>query len=352
MSGPPSLSRVRRVFVYEHLTGGGLLDGPPPSDSLLREGLAMVRALTADLRRVPGLRVLTQWDARLPGRRLPGATLVRTPREAQSCFVELVRAADWTILIAPELDGTLLDLAGRTNRLGGRLLGPGLRWLALASDKHRTARQLAAAGVPAPRGTALGRAERLPAQVAFPCVLKPCDGAGSTDVRCCANRTELAAHWREFAPRHAAWRLEEFCAGRPVSVACLCGPQGFFPLPAFAQRLSRDGRFAYRGGAGPLLARLNERAQRLAVQALAALGPTLGYIGVDLVLGAARDGSADRVIEINPRLTTSYVGLRALCGANLAGALLAVAAGDVPRWRWRSMRIRFTASGAVQRCVR
>ena len=34
--------------------------------------------------------------------------------------------------------------------------------------------------------------------------------------------------------------------------------------------------------------------------------------------------SGDRVIEINPRLTTSYVGLRALARFNLAEALLAV----------------------------
>ena len=47
-----------------------------------------------------------------------------------------------------------------------------------------------------------------------------------------------------------------------------------------------------------------------------------GYVGVDVVLG--NDGR-DWAIEINPRLTTSYVGLRALAGFNLAEAMLAVA---------------------------
>ena len=30
----------------------------------------------------------------------------------------------------------------------------------------------------------------------------------------------------------------------------------------------------------------------------------------------------DRVIEINPRLTVSYIGLRALCRTNLAAAIV------------------------------
>ena len=53
----------------------------------------------------------------------------------------------------------------------------------------------------------------------------------------------------------------------------------------------------------------------------------LGYVGVDLVLGDAADGSRDYAIEINPRLTTSYVGLRALADFNIAEAMLRAANG-------------------------
>jgi predicted ATP-grasp superfamily ATP-dependent carboligase len=37
----------------------------------------------------------------------------------------------------------------------------------------------------------------------------------------------------------------------------------------------------------------------------------LGYLGVDLILGEDGNGAVDCVVEINPRLTTSYVGLQA-----------------------------------------
>jgi hypothetical protein len=55
----------------------------------------------------------------------------------------------------------------------------------------------------------------------------------------------------------------------------------------------------------------------LAQSALALLPGLQGYVGVDLVLS----GSDAWLIEINPRLTTSYIGLRQLIQLNLAQAI-------------------------------
>jgi predicted ATP-grasp superfamily ATP-dependent carboligase len=83
----------------------------------------------------------------------------------------------------------------------------------------------------------------------------------------------------------------------------------------------------------------------LAVRAVPGL---LGYVGVDVVLGEAADGGGDAVIEINPRLTTSYVGLRRLARFNLAEAVLAVVAGKaLPGLDWRKGPIRFLADGTL-----
>ena len=142
--------------------------------------------------------------------------------------------------------------------------------------------------------------------------------------------------------------VQPFAPGRAVSVAFLTGPAGRVALPAAQQVLSDDGRFHYQGGRLPLPRDLNERAQRLAGRAVAAVEGLCGYVGVDLVLGAAADGSGDRVIEINPRLTTSYVGLRALARFNLAEALLAAASGAaLPPLRWRPGPVLFQADGRV-----
>ena len=136
-------------------------------------------------------------------------------------------------------------------------------------------------------------------------------------------------------------------ARRTASVAVLCGPCGHQPLPPCQQRLSDDGHFRYLGGSSPIEPALADRAQRLALAALACFPATCGYVGVDLVLGQADDGSGDVVVEVNPRLTTSYVGLRRLLQTNLATAVVAAAAGRAVELRWARQRVEFTAEGQI-----
>jgi predicted ATP-grasp superfamily ATP-dependent carboligase len=179
-------------------------------------------------------------------------------------------------------------------------------------------------------------------------VWKPRDGAGSTSTfRLNAALDVAVARAKRAAEGHVGpMVLQEFVPGLAASVAFLCGPAGNVPLmPAF-QRLSGDGRFRYRGGELPIPPDLAERATRLAQRAVDCVPGLLGYVGVDLVLGDAADGSRDSAIEINPRLTTSYVGLRRLADVNLAGAMLRVAAGEAGGpLRWGPGRVRFGPAG-------
>jgi hypothetical protein len=107
-----------------------------------------------------------------------------------------------------------------------------------------------------------------------------------------------------------------------------------------------------------------ERAAQLAeraVRALAQLAPTgisaqretagdeelWGYLGVDLVLDEQGSRDHDVVIEINPRMTTSYVGLSAFARGNLAQAMLTIAAGGDFEMDWHPGAIEFDALGNV-----
>ena len=64
-------------------------------------------------------------------------------------------------------------------------------------------------------------------------------------------------------------------------------------------------------------------------------------------LGREPDGREDAVIEINPRLTTSYVGLRAAATSNLAEAMWRVAQGEMQPIEFSDRAIEFDASGNV-----
>lgn len=301
---------------------------PAPPESMRREGLAMLTALAADFRRIAGVDVCVLWDAKVDR----GALLADCPLTAD-CLVDVASAADeqaafarlaaesaWTVVIAPEFGGILASRCESALVAGGRLLGSSLETIAIASDKHHCAELLLANGVPVPFGCPLEPGQTLPEDFPYPAVLKPRDGAGSQGIRLIERTAEL----RVGEPS----RLEQFCPGVAASVALLCGPRQQLALAPCGQRLSDDGRFSYQGGWLPLDANLSARATRLARWAIASLPCPLGYLGVDLVLGPDPTGRDDVVVEINPRLTTSYVGLRAATQDNLAAAMLTIASGE------------------------
>lgn len=312
-----------RLLIHEFVTGGGLFTeptAPPPAGSLAAEGAAMLTAVAADFVKA-GVTVEVLRDRRLK-LSLPECEVVDVGAgEELGRLAERASRADATLLIAPEFDGLLLERCRVVERCGARLLSPSAEFVAIASDKDETAERLRGGGVPVPDAVRIEPHQRAPRDFAFPAVLKPPDGAGSQDVRLVRSAAEMPAVTRRM-------RLERFCPGQAASIAVLCGPRENVPLPACAQHLSDDGHFRYLGGRVPLAPPLHRRAARLALSALRCLPPTVGYVGLDLVLGESADGRDDVVIEVNPRLTTSYVGLRRLARSNLAAAMRAVACGE------------------------
>ena len=65
------------------------------------------------------------------------------------------------------------------------------------------------------------------------------------------------------------------------------------------------------------------------------------------MLGRDPHGGEDAVIEVNPRLTTSYVGLRAAAKTNLAEAMWHVAQGNCTSVEFAERPIEFDSAGNV-----
>ena len=346
-----------RVFVYEFVCGGGWQAVDPqesPPESLLREGRAMLRALVTDFAAISDVRVVTLRDARLSEPAMADCDVreVHSAAEERNTICELAADADWTVLIAPEFARLLFERARWVEESGGRLLSPSAEVIAICTDKQRTAELLQAAGVPTPHGLPLDSLSVPPRGFSYPAVLKPRDGAGSQGVRWIHDKAsfrDVAHEAAEQTTTEAGWRLEQYCPGLAASVALLCGPAGCFALPPCSQRLSDDEQFRYLGGTCPLPSEYGTRAKNLARRAVATLPNPSGYIGVDLVLGDDPTGSDDYVIEINPRLTTSYVGLRGLAKSNLADAMLAVVNGWQPDLEFSSDRLEFDTEGKMSK---
>lgn len=279
----------------------------------------MLSCLVEDFRRVPGVDVL-----------MLGPT---EPHDEEVAFKALAARADRSLVIAPEFEDLLLTRCRWVEEAGGRLLGPSCEAVRVAADKWEAYKLLHTHGIPTP-DTWLGNAPILPDFVGQLAICKPRWGAGSQGVSLPASGTDV--------PADEGWLVQEFVPGVAASVAFLAGPTTVMALAPAYQLLSTDGTFRYLGGRLPLSPDLVARATTLARRALEVLPGAFGYLGVDLVLGET-DGSGDVVIEINPRLTTSYVGLRELAEDNLAEWLLRIAAGETPlplRWRRGPVEIR------------
>jgi hypothetical protein len=375
-----------RVFVYEYVCGGGLAGRPLP-ESLAGEGWAMLASVVEDFAQVAECQVTATLDERLCGRAIAAHSVVSLAAgEEQPVIERLAAECDWTLVIGPEFDGILLDRVRWVEAAGGRLLGPSSAAVASTADKFACGQLLKAAGVP----TVVGQVVR-PAEVdfqhwslGFPAVLKPRDGAGSQATFMIRDRAGAASVLREAIAMRpdGEMLLQPFVPGVPASVSFLIGPAAVVPLAPAQQRLSHDGRFRYLGGRVPLAPPLAARAVALASRAVRAVTGLCGYVGVDLVLGVGdrrpaigdqparhidralpvadnREPTAeipclasahgtDTVVEINPRLTTSYVGLRKLAKDNLAARMIdAVAGRTVPALAWRDATIRFAADGRL-----
>jgi len=315
------------IFVYEHASalGASRLHKFRLAPSILREGRAMLAAVSEDLRAIPGVRVR--------GLLAP----------CESAFRKLTARADWSLIIAPESDGILEQRCRWVVESGGRLLGPTPDAIHLTADKLALARHFREKHVPTPRTWALGsEPEHL-----RPVVWKPCDGAGSQATFLINSRTDRVNAEIELLKEssEALMLAQEFTVGRPVSVAFLLGSRERVALRASSQIISRDGRFRYLGGITPLPPLLEQRAITLARMAIDSVSGLRGYVGVDLVLGL--HAGEDRVIEINPRLTTSYLGLRRKAKVNLADIYLRMMYGyPVAAILWNDEIITFGVADA------
>jgi predicted ATP-grasp superfamily ATP-dependent carboligase len=334
-----------QILLYEYVTGGGLWSDDGASTKLLAEARAMVTALSEDLSRIPGVNLICFEDSRFSS---AGATpgQVISIQDAADEWEQLARwapRADGTLLIAPETGRRLLERSLLVACNGGRLLSPDPEFVMLAGHKPSAAERLNRRGVRTPPAITVSSGEPLPQSFPLPAVLKPCDGAGSVNTQLV--RVGDAVVWP--VGRGQTMRLEQYCAGTPASVSVLCGPAGSHLLPGGRQRVSHDGRFQYLGGELPLEEALLRRSHRLAADAVAALPSTTGYIGIDMILGPETSGSADYVVEINPRLTTSYVALRELSRSNLAEAMLHIARGKDVALCFQSGVVQFDADGRL-----
>jgi hypothetical protein len=308
------------ILVHEYVTGGGW-SAPDLPRGLAEEALAILRALLADLRAWGRFPVVTTRDRRLQQTELAADRVVDVDAEVYpTALLDLARDCGAALVVAPEGGGALEHLSSLMMDAGVCLLGSRPAAVAVAADKWECHRRFAQAGLATPRTVCVAPAAAMKAatRLGYPVVVKPLDGAGCDGVCLATNAARLEAALRQPALRGPAPVLvQRYVEGTAASVSLLVADGRSTALSLNGQRVHAGIPFAYDGGVASLSHPRRAEACELAQRAVALVPGLQGYVGVDLVLGE----ETCWLIEINPRPTTSYVGLRRVIDLNMAEAI-------------------------------
>ena len=325
-----------KLLLLEYITAGGL-NRESLDTSLLQEAVLMRDALLRDFSDISGLQIVTTYDARLtPPDNAYRTIAMDATSNPESVWQELLTQCEAALIVAPETSDVLSRLTQMVEAAAIKNLGSHLEAVNIASDKYDTYKLLKHANIttmPTWAATEFAEIEHISLN-GF--VIKPKDGAGCETTYYFAEKSGVLT-WLANHP-HENLIVQPFQLGMPASISALFKQGQAWVLGCNEQLVHiLDGDIQVDGNntihfKGCRVNACNEYLAdftSLANQVAAALPTLSGYAGIDLIV----DKDEINVVEINPRITTSYSGLRESLGHNPAQLILDLAlnpAFDLP----------------------
>ncbi len=289
-------------------------------------------ALLRDLNVLKQYQLIALHDVRLaPSEYAPNSMAVAAG-DFKKVFKKALKQADLVWLIAPETDGTLLELTEQCLKVEEKendalLLGCGFGATLTGTSKSLCFEAMQAAHIftlPVYAGEDLMQPDyydSLCKQNISKWVAKPEDGAGCEGVQVFDSLHDLKL-WITEDDRYLNYLAQPYQAGVAASFSMLCRDGKAWLLSCNQQHIACDGsQFKLTGitvnGMLPYWQRFETIARKIAKM----LPDALGYVGVDVIVDVENNDKI-YVVEINPRLTTSYVGLHEALNYNPAKLIL------------------------------
>jgi predicted ATP-grasp superfamily ATP-dependent carboligase len=322
-----------RTLIYEYASGGGLK--PVPS-SVLCEGFGMLRTLVSDLTSAGHqVTVLLNEDiSKLnPPINADFVVPLYSPEEPNKFLAALAAINNSVYIVAPETKQTLYSLVKTIEETGKTSFNNTSKSIGQASNKVALNDFLKTRGFPALQTLILKTTDRLEentkaiSKLNFPVILKPIDDVSCGGICLIKNRSQIETAIKK---THAdVFLAQEYIKGIDASVSLICTGKDALPISLNQQDVllaTPEADSKYDGGLVPFDHPQKEAAFRIAREIAVFFG-FCGYVGVDFVL------TDDEVfaVDVNPRLTTSYVGLSEVANFNVAQAIVdAVLTGKLP----------------------
>jgi len=333
-----------KILVFEYITGGGFNKQDLP-EALKNEGRLMLQALLDNLRLQSNhddLSMTVMLDYRINGLINTDGfeTVVINPE--QNChneFVNLVKQCDAVWPIAPEFDGILQKLCQSVEALGKTLLTSPASAVALTGNKFETYQRLKQhhiATVPSRLFTGVVWNKNNEVQALAQELVE----SGITDV-------DIKSDQWLVKSVDGVGCSDSYILTSPHDFEQMCSRQGDYIIQPHIQGIKTSLSCLFKEGTGWLICTnlqqfniINQQYQlselivnydldlncyQDLVANIAQAFPELwGYVGVDLIETPAQI----LVLEINPRLTTSFVGINAALGINVAENVLQLVKGE------------------------
>lgn len=273
-------------------------------------------ALLRDLSLLPNIEVITTHDVRL-GSPLLGSVPITAQDDALLLWRNLLQNCDAAFIIAPETGGQLADLVDLVNICNVLHLGSNLNAIKVTSSKYQTSQQLAKAGLNVVPTYYLNELVNKDSEgESQQWVIKLDDGAGCDGAIVFRNLVDVEQY---LTHQVGIPVIQPYISGIPASISMLCKNGKAWVLGCNLQKVELvDNQFVYRGSVVNGLSVNYTRFTNVAAQIAQAMPDLAGYVGVDVIVNE----DDITILEINPRLTTSFVGLHQSLSINPSKLIL------------------------------
>jgi tyramine---L-glutamate ligase len=306
------------VLIFEFICGGGMASQTLPA-SLLKEGQIMLQALLKELKQLPDIRPIVLLDSRCELENIPeSATVIQVDSNEiyNTILSDQLMLCDVFWPIAPETDSVLESLREMAETANKTVLISSLETLAICKSKYQTATHLEKQGIPVIPTELLTLDYQF---ISDSLVIKRDDGAGCDDSHIIRKSDDLTQLQGTLGQTVDHYIVQPLLKGSAWSLSCLFNRGEGWLICCNQQIVSIDWELRLQecqvNAFSPYLTRFKQLVNEVAK----ALPGLWGYVGIDLLI---TDYAEVVVVEINPRLTTSYAGIYPATGINVAKQVL------------------------------
>ncbi len=313
----PGYKVGKKILIFEYITGGGFAQQDLPG-SLAKEGVMMLNALVNELAVCPDVQLTIVLDWRVNDLIVPkNVTIVRVTRNqcVYKLLSGLITQFDFIWPVAPEIDAALYKVTKLIEQQKISLLSSSSQAVYLCSDKLATAQLLNQWDVLTVESVQL---DLFSNQFAGPWVIKPKEGAG------CFNSYYVDHNnYSEIIKQiesQADYIIQPYMIGKTLSLSCVFRAGKAWLLCCNQQQVSiKNAQFELEACIVNVDTENLNDYQKLIDQIAMAIPGLFAYVGIDIIHS---ENLPPLVLEINPRLTTSYVGINPATGVNVAKAVI------------------------------